>query len=395
MKKIILKQGREKSVLKHHPWIFSGAIKVIEGEPQPGDTVLVAAADGRQLGRAAYSPNSKIQARMWTWNPEERVDSGFFREKLLKALRLRERYISPEVTNAMRLVHAESDGIPGLIVDRYADTLVIQSLTAGSDYWREEWIQLLAELTGATRIFERSDVEVRQLEGLFPRVGQVFGPESEGDLTIHENGLKFKVDISTGQKTGFYVDQRHNRQKIRELSAGKSVLNCFCYTGAFSIYALAGGAESIVSVDSSEGAIEIAKENQILNGLQESPAEWLVDDVFQLLRRYRDSRRSFDLIILDPPKFAPTAAQAAKAARGYKDINLLAFKLLNPGGILATFSCSGGITPDLFQKIVAGAAVDADVEARIVDHLHQGPDHPIALNYPEGEYLKGLICQVG
>jgi len=284
--------------------------------------------------------------------------------------------------------------LPGVVVDRYGDVLVLQCLTAGAERWRDVIVTTLLKVTSLDTIFERSDVDVRELEGLPKRSGVLHGADPADRIVIQENGIRFGVDVKTGQKTGFYLDQRHNRQRVRELVAGKSVLNCFCYTGGFSLYALAGGASKVVSVDSSGSALEIGRENMALNGFPGEKAGWMEGDVFLLLRRFRDEARKFDAIILDPPKFAPTAAQAEKAARAYKDINLLAFKLLNQGGLLFTFSCSGGISAELFQKIVAGAALDAKVDARIVETLAQGPDHPVALNFPEGAYLKGLVCQV-
>ncbi len=354
---------------------------------------MVTSADGQELGLAAYSPNSQIRARMWTWDAAQKVNTDFFKEKISSAIAMRKKLIPTAETTAIRLVHAESDGIPGLVVDQYGDVLVMQVLTAGIEKWREEIQSSLIELTGAACVYERSDVEVRNLEGLEPRSGLLYGAMPV-PLVIEENGLKFQVDVAGGQKTGFYVDQRRNRQKVRDAAMGRDVLNCFCYTGAFSIYAAAGGAKSVLSVDSSAEALEIAEENRKLNGLPDDLLTWQTGDVFKDLRTMRDSRKSFDLIVLDPPKFAPTSAQAKQAVRGYKDINLLAFKLLRPGGLLFTFSCSGGVKEDLFQKVVAGAALDAGVDARIVDRMHQGLDHPVALQFPEGAYLKGLVCEV-
>jgi 23S rRNA (cytosine1962-C5)-methyltransferase len=295
-------------------------------------------------------------------------------------------------SNAYRLIYAESDGIPGLIVDRYDDVLVLQSLTAGSEFWKETLADLLLAETGLSIIYERSDADVRELEGLETKVGLLRGTLPDSQITIHENGLKFNVNLGSGHKTGFYLDQRANRQRLRELARDKDVLDCFCYTGGFTINALAGGARSTLSIDSSADALALAKENVELNSLRAEKTNFLEGDIFQLLRKFRDENRSFDMIILDPPKFAPTAAQAERAARGYKDINLLAFKLLRAGGMLVTFSCSGGVDAGLFQKIVAGAALDASVEAQIVEHLSQGPDHPVSLHFPEAAYLKGLVC---
>lgn len=394
MKSLLLKPGRERTVLQHHPWVFSGAVAQLQGKPDPGETIAVRAPQGDFLAYAAYSPQSRIAARLWTWDPAETVDAEFLRRRLQTALNLRKALVPEAETDALRLVHAESDGLPGLVVDRYADLLVAQFLSAGAERWRDVLLDLLVELTGIERIYERSDVEARTLEGLPEREGPLRGGAPDGPLTIHENGLKFRVDPTRGQKTGFYLDQRRNRARLKELCAGRDVLNCFCYTGAFSLYALAGGARSVLSIDSSAEALTAARENAALNGYADAGVDWMEADVFQALRKLRDEEHRYDLIILDPPKFASTAAQAERAARGYKDINLSAFRLLRPGGLLLTFSCSGGITAELFQKIAAGAALDAGVHASIVQHLTQGPDHPTALNFPEGSYLKGLVCYV-
>ncbi|HEY3312728.1 MAG TPA: class I SAM-dependent methyltransferase [Anaerolineales bacterium] len=394
MAELILKPEREKSLLRRHPWVFSGAVDKVLGEPEPGETVDVLDARRHFLARAAYSPVSQIRARVWTFDENEQVDADFFNRKIDSALNLRVTLnagSSPDPGNAVRLIHAESDHLPGLIVDRYNDVLVMQSLTAGSEFWRETLADLLWEKTGIKDIYERSDVDVRELEGLPVRTGSLRG-NPVNQVTILEDHLQFIVNIARGHKTGFYLDQRDNRRRIGELASGRDVLNCFCYTGGFSLQAARGGARSVVSIDSSADALVLGRENAQRNGLDPDALEWREADVFQALRKFRDERRSFDMIILDPPKFAATFSQAEKAARGYKDINLLAFKLLRPGGILATFSCSGGIDAALFQKIVAGAALDAEVEASIVEHLAQAGDHPVSLHFPEGAYLKGLIC---
>jgi 23S rRNA (cytosine1962-C5)-methyltransferase len=397
MPSILLKPGRERSLLRHHPWIFSGAVDRLDGNPAPGETVDLLAADGAFLARAAYSPASQITARVWTFDPSEGVDAAFFRSRLTRAIQSR---LAPSAgTNqagrkdAARLVYAESEGFPGLIVDRYADVLVLQSLTAGSEYWKDTLADLLLELTGLQSIYERSDADVRTLEGLVPCTGVLRGSIRNLQTVISENDLQFHVNFQAGHKTGFYLDQSRNRLCLREYSEGRQVLDCFCYTGGFTVNALADGAGSVLSVDASADALELCRANVALNGQPEDRHITLEGDVFTLLRRFRDEARSFDMIILDPPKFAPTSAQAERAARGYKDINLLAFKLLRPGGILFTFSCSGGIDAALFQKIVASAALDAGVEAQVVEHLSQAPDHPVALNFPEGTYLKGLVCR--
>ena len=395
MASIILRPGREKSLLRRHPWVFSGAVVRVEGNPGPGETVDVLSSEGDFLARAAYSPHSQIRGRAWTFDPAEMVDKDLFRRRIARAILARTslppREEAGAKTDAIRLIHAESDGLPGLIVDRYADTLVAQFLTTGAEYWKEPIVELLLAETGLQAIYERSDADVRNLEGLPPKHGPLRG-NPPTTLTISEHGLKFHVNLESGHKTGFYLDQRPNRLRACQLAERRDVLDCFCYTGGFTVNALAGGAKSVLSVDSSAEALTICRENTTLNHLPTDRHQTLEGDVFQVLRKFRDEDRAFDMIILDPAKFAPTAAQAEKAARGYKDINLLAFKLLRNNGILVTFSCSGGVDAALFQKIVASAALDAEAEAQIVEHLAQAADHPVALNFPEGAYLKGLVC---
>jgi 23S rRNA (cytosine1962-C5)-methyltransferase len=390
---LYLKLGREKSLLRRHPWIFSGAVDRIDGSPLSGAIVDLLAANGQFLARAAFSPSSQIRARVWTFDPSEQVDPDFFRRRIRSSIVNRYSLGIDNQTNALRLVNAESDGLPGLIVDRYSEVLVLQSLTVGSEYWKDTIADLLVDLTGLKDIYERSDADVRELESLAPKVGPLRGSIPASPLSILENSIKFEVDLETGHKTGFYLDQRDTRLRLRDLAEGRDVLDCFCYTGGFTVNALAGGAKSVLSLDSSAEALRLCQENVALNSSLISRHSALEGDVFQLLRKFRDEGKSFDMIILDPPKFARTTAQAEKAARAYKDINLLAFKLLRPGGLLFTFSCSGGVDADLFQKIVASAALDAGVDAQIVEHLSQAPDHPVALNFPEGAYLKGLICR--
>lgn len=391
MARLFVKSGREKSLLRRHPWVFSGAVERVDGSPQMGETVELCRANGQFLAQAAYSPFSQIRARVWTFDPQP-VDAEFLRRRLERALAQR-RASGLLEQSAVRLVYAEADGLPGLIVDRYGDVLVAQFLTAGAEFWRQTIMDLLRELIPTRGIYERSDAEVRTLEGLSLREGLLWG-EVPPSIVIEEHGLRFHVDLLHGHKTGFYLDQRANRLFVRSLSEGREVLDCFSYTGGFTLNALAGGAKSVLAVDSSAEALAQLRANALLNALPLERLETLEGDVFHVLRRFRDQGRRFDLIILDPPKFAPTAAQVEKAARGYKDINLLAFKLLRPGGWLVTFSCSGGVDLALFQKIVAGAALDAGVDAQILRFLFQDADHPIALHFPESAYLKGLVCRV-
>lgn len=409
MTKIILKSGREKSLMRKHPWIFSGAIAKVNGRPEQGETVEICDSAGRFLAWGAYSPESQIRIRIWSWNPNEKINPDFFLSRLKAAISVRAGLFidfasqctrSSDIVSmihdfpsAVRLVNAESDGLPGFIVDRYGNTLVLQFLSAGAERWRQSLIDLLLDLSKFERIYERSDVDVRKLEGLPSRVGPLVSYQPE-KIIVEENNLRFVVDIVNGHKTGFYIDQRVNRKIVQGISRDKEVLDCFSYSGGFTINALAGGAKSVTSVDSSENALELVQENMTTNSISDERVELLEADVFGQLRKFRDEARQFDMIILDPPKFAPTTSHVHKATRAYKDINLLALKLLRSGGILVTFSCSGGIDRNLFQKIVAGSALDAGVDAQIIEHLEQSPDHPVLLSFPESAYLKGLILRV-
>jgi 23S rRNA (cytosine1962-C5)-methyltransferase len=393
MAEIILKTGREKSILRRHPWIYSGAISRIIGNPGIGEPVEVLANNGEFLARASYNPNSSIIGRIWTWNINELVDPCLLNDRLTKAITSRREMKFSFRTDAIRLVHAESDGIPGLILDQYGDTFVVQFLAASVEYWKDEIIDLILKLTNAEYLYERSDVDIRQLEGLPLTNGLLSGKVADKKIIITENEVKFLVDIINGHKTGFYLDQRDNRHLVRNFSNGLKVLDCFSYTGGFAINSMFGQAKSVTLIDSSSQALSMARENVVLNNLSLDYVTIIEQDVFKYLRTLRDSDTSFDLVILDPPKFASTPAHTERAARGYKDINLLALKILKPGGFLMTFSCSGGISEELFQKIIAGAALDAKVDAVVIQRMHQAPDHPVALNFPEGAYLKGFIIQ--
>ena len=395
MPSIILKPKREKSLLNRHPWVFSGAIARIDGQPRPGDTVDVLAADGRWLARGAYSPHSQIRVRAWSFDQAEAIDPGFFERRLQQALDLRRQILAETDTNACRLVAGESDGLPGLIVDRYDRWVVCQFLSAGAERWKSTIVDCLDDLMpDLSGIYERSDVDVRKKEGLALTTGRLSGAEPPDQVDIQENGCRYRVDVKGGHKTGFYLDQRDNRACVAAYAKGADMLNCFAYTGGFAVAALKAGAAHVVNIDSSASALELARTHVALNDLDGARVDHVTGDVFSLLRRYHTDDRTFDLIVLDPPKFVNAKGDLMRASRGYKDINRLAFELLRPGGTLFTFSCSGLMGRDLFQKIVADAALDAGRHAVILHWLNQSPDHPTALNFPEGSYLKGLVCRV-
>ncbi|KAA0247498.1 MAG: 23S rRNA (cytosine(1962)-C(5))-methyltransferase RlmI [Ignavibacteriota bacterium] len=389
---VFLKKSADSFIKRKHPWIFSGAIEKVEGNPANGETIQIFSSNKTLVGVGSYSPSSQIRVRVWSFNPEEKIDKDFFRKKFLAASQFRKRIVDTSQTNAYRIINSENDGLPGLIVDRYADYLICQFLSSGSDFHKKIITETLDEVFNPIGIYERSDVEIRIKEGLEPTKGTLSGKEPDDLIQILENGLKFSVDVKNGHKTGFYLDQRDNRKLVSEFSRGKNVLNCFSYTGGFSVYALSSGAKNLTQIEASESALDLSTKNIELNNPDDSKIENISGDVFEVLRKFRDERRTFDLIILDPPKFAESESQIQKASRGYKDINLLAIKLLNPGGILFTFSCSGHISQELFQKIVADAALDSGREVKIIKQLTQAADHPVALNFPEGLYLKGLIC---
>ena len=389
MKSIRLKEGKERSLLRRHPWIFDGAIA--KGGGDAGETVRVESHEGQFLAWAAFSPSSKIRARIWSFDEVQRIDASFFVARIEGAIRARDRFDIN--SDGFRLIHGESDGLPGLVVDRYGDTLVAQFSSCGAERWKSEIVDALLAKTGLTRLYERSDSSVRSLEGLPEATGWLAG-SGNTEITIAEHDWKLSLDVAEGHKTGFYLDQRDSRQKFAAYTRRlkfERVLNCYCYTGGFTVAALAGGAGHVTSIDSSGPAIERAKVNVALNGFNAARTAMMDADVNASLRQFIKEGTSFDAIVLDPPKFAPTVAHADRAARAYKDINRLALTLLEPGGVLFTYSCSGGISADLFHKIVASAGSDAHVDAFISERLGGAPDHPMTVAFPEGEYLKGLI----
>ncbi|GLU34250.1 class I SAM-dependent rRNA methyltransferase [Trinickia caryophylli] len=428
MNTVTLKPSKEKLLQRRHPWVYANAIDRVDGKPAPGATVIVRAHDGRFLARAAYSPHSQIRLRVWSFDEAEPIDHAFFKRRVQRALAHRRAFVRD--TGAVRLIFGEADGLPGLIVDYYvpddggsapvpppsaadtdADTaagalpapgdaaaarsqLVCQFMAAGVEAWKEAIVAALVGATGCPNVYERSDVSIREKEGLEQTTGVLAGEAPAETLITRENGVRYHVDVRAGHKTGFYVDQRDNRALVQRYSAERDVLNCFCYTGGFSLAALKGGARRVVSIDSSGEALALARANVAANGFDADRAQWLDADAFRTLRRLADEGERFDLVVLDPPKFAPAREHVERAARAYKDINLSGFRLLRPGGLLFTYSCSGAIDADLFQKIVAGAAADARVDARILMRLGAGMDHPLLAAFPEGEYLKGLLLQV-
>jgi 23S rRNA (cytosine1962-C5)-methyltransferase len=391
--KLYLKKGREKSPLRRHPWIFSGAVDRIEGNVINGQPVRVYSSDGNFLGIAGISFHSQIRARIWTFD-DRSINAAFFKEKIQSAISRRQASGILDQTNAYRMINSEADQIPGLIIDHYSGVLVIQFQSAGIEFFREEIKEAISNIMKPNVIFERSDTDARQKEGLEKATGLWSGNIGDLKVKIMEHGIQYMVDIVEGHKTGFYLDQRDNRKIVSEHSENREVLNCFSYSGGFGLSALAGGAKKVTNIDSSAAVLVLAAENARLNGFAKERIKNITGDVFKELRSYRDAGKTFDMIILDPPKFIESASQLMKGARGYKDINLLAIKLIRPGGLLFTFSCSGHMVPELFRKIVSDAAIDAGRDVQLIKTLQQATDHPVLMNFPESFYLKGLMCQV-
>lgn len=394
MADVFLKQGRDKAIRNRHPWIFSGAVERIKGQAEEGAIVTVRDHHGAFLARGYLNRRSQIIVRLLSWDEGERIDGAFWFRRICEAVARRQDLADAPDLTAYRLIHAEADRVPGLIVDRYGEFLVVQCLTLGIDVHRRGIVDALSDLLPAVGIYERSDVEVREQEGLSPSVGLLHGEAPPPEYQVIEHGHRFLVDLAGGQKTGFYLDQRENRRAFARYAPGRETLDAFAYSGGFSVYAARAEAGPITLLDVSEEALALAGRNLALNGLRREGDRFHRGDVFEMLRLYRDQGRDFDLIVLDPPKFAPTQRHVQRASRAYKDINLLALKLLRPGGILFTFSCSGRVDADLFQKIVFGAALDAEREVQIVERMTQGADHPVLLTFPESAYLKGMVCRV-
>lgn len=392
--RLILAKSREKSLLRRHPWVFSGAVHRVEGKANSGETIDIVDSQGKWLARGAYSPSSQIRARVWTFKQDEDIDIEFFIRRLQQAQNWRDYIAKRDGLDGYRLIAGESDCLPGITIDRFQNFLVLQLLSAGAEYQRAPLIAALQHCYPECAIWDRSDVAVRKKEGLELTQGHVVGDEPPALLPIQEHGMSLLVDIKEGHKTGFYLDQRDSRLAARNYAAGRNVLNCFSYTGAFAVSALMGGCTKVTNVDTSQAALDVARQNVELNKLDLSKAEFVREDVFQLLRKYRTEGQQFDMIVMDPPKFVENKNQLASACRGYKDINMLALQLLRPGGILLSFSCSGLLPTDLFQKILADAALDAGREIQFVEQFRQAADHPVTGAYPEGLYLKGFACLV-
>ena len=391
--KVLLKRGREKSLLRKHPWVFSGAIERVQGEAGPGDTVEIVDASGAFLAWAAYSPASQIRARVWSFEPEETIGAAFLRGRLERAIESRRRLGLLGADTACRLVFAESDGLPGLVVDRYADFVVCQFLSAGAERWRAEVADSLVELCRPRGIYERSEASARRKEGLGSQRGVLRGEAPPAEIEVRMGATHWLIDVANGQKTGAYLDQQRNRARVAELASGAEVLDAFAYTGGFAITALVAGASTATLVESSAEALRTAEREAVANGVADR-CRLVAASVFDELRLMRDDGRRYDLVVLDPPKFVHSAEQVSAGSRGYKDVNMLGFGLVRPGGLIATFSCSGHVDAALFQKIVAGAALDAGRDAQILERLSQPADHPIGIEFPEAEYLKGLILRV-
>lgn len=395
---VILESGKERPIMRRHPWVYSTAIKRVEGKPKPGVTVQVLSQDGKWLARGAFSPESKIRVRVWSWDPNEAIDHAFFKRKIQQAIKYRQKWIRN--TNAIRLIAGEADGIPGLIVDQYDQTIVCQFLSAGVEYWRDAIVNALHEQTRCALLVERSDAAVRSREGLPEKTEILFGERPSEGVEVHENGVLYQVDVMNGHKTGFYIDQRDNRQLVAEMAKERRVLNMFCYTGGFSLAALKGGAKSVMSVDSSGDALKIARQQMVLNKFSAERTSWLDADAFTTLSNLRNAKEKFDLIVLDPPKFAPSAQHLDRAIKAYKEINRAALQLLSPGGLLFTFSCSGAVSLERFEQMLVNSVSEAlahmqDSQAnfRIVRRLAAGLDHPVLASFAEGEYLKGLLVE--
>jgi 23S rRNA (cytosine1962-C5)-methyltransferase len=391
---VILKKGKEKAALQRHPWIFSGAIDKVKGAPENGEIVKVFAADKSFLAYGYYNSQSRVAVRLLEWEEETTVDKDWYQQKLRNAIASRAHVLNNEDTNTCRLVFSEADYLPGLIVDKYADFLSLQILSAGIENVKGDIIDILRAELNPSGIFDKSDANARTHENLEVSQGLLWGENPPEFIEVKENGMRYHINIADGQKSGFYCDQRDNREILAAYTKDKEVLDCFCYSGGFTLNSLKHGAKHVTSVDSSALAIETLKHNLGLNGFTEDQQTSIQSDVNKQLRAFKEEGRTFDVIILDPPKYAPSRSALDRAARAYKDLNRLGMLLLNPGGILATYSCSGAVDLETFKQITAWAALDAGKEVQVIKQFHQPEDHPVRISFPEGEYLKGLLVRV-
>ncbi|HUH34097.1 MAG TPA: class I SAM-dependent rRNA methyltransferase [Daejeonella sp.] len=391
-----LKKGKEKAVKQLHPWIFSGAVEQVKGKPENGEIVTVTDNQGEFLAYGFYNDQSRVAVRLLEWNQQTEVNEDWWRLRIRKAVQAREDLMLNGDTNTYRLIFSEADFLPGLIVDRFADYLSVQILTSGIERNKVVILDELQQLLDPLGIFDRSDASARSHEGMEASSGGILsGVEPPEFVTVKENGVLYDVNISSGQKSGFYCDQRVNRKLVADHSAGKRVLDCFSYSGGFSLNAFKQNASEVTSVDSSALALETLKRNIEINKFQNATHRLFQSDVNKQLRAFRESGEKFDVIILDPPKYAPSRSAVSKASRAYKDLNRQAMLLLEQGGLLATFSCSGAIDIASFKQILAWAALDAGKEVQFIHQFSQPEDHPVRSSFPEGEYLKGLLCRVG
>ena len=394
MVEVILKKGKEKAALQRHPWIFSGALDKVKGSPANGEVVRVLAADKEFLAYGYFNEKSRVAVRMLEWDETKTIDRDWYQQKIRTAIASRAHVLRNGDTNTCRLVFSEADFLPGLIVDRYADFLSLQILSAGIENAKEDIISILREELQPTGIFDKSDATARTHEDLEVANGLLWGENPPEFLEVKENGIIYHINIAGGQKSGFYCDQRDNRQVLAAYTQGKAVLDCFSYSGGFSLNSFKAGASHVTSVDSSALALDTLQQNIDLNGFDKAQSTVIQSDVNKQLRVFKEEGKKFDVIVLDPPKYAPSRSALDRAARAYKDLNRLGMGLLESGGLLATFSCSGAVDIETFKQIIAWAALDAGKEIQIVKQFSQPEDHPVRISFPEGEYLKGLLLRV-